>query len=150
VLQGSGQIGLPVRNFILGALVKAFLTWLWTGTYGINGAAYATAIGFGLAAALNLYQVERIVGRTFKLGNMLIRPLVAALAMAGVIWVGQPIVLTWTGSLKLATMALIPVGGIIYGLVLLAVRGIDRQEIEYLPRLGKPLATVLTRLRLLR
>lgn len=150
VLQGSGQISLPVRNFILGALVKAFLTWLWTGTYGINGAAYATAVGFGLAAALNLYQVERVVGRTFKLGNMLIRPLAAALAMAWAIGMAQPILLRWTGSLNLTTTVLIPAGGLVYGLVLLLIQGVDRREIEYLPRLGRPLAALLIRLRLLR
>jgi len=150
VLQGSGQIGLPVRNFILGALVKAYLTWLWTGTYGVNGAAYATAIGFGLAAALNLYYVERVVGRTFKLGNMLIKPLAAALAMAGALGIAQPILQSWTGSLNLTTLILIPVGGLVYGLVLLMVRGVERREIDNIPRLGGPIAAMLIRLRLLR
>ncbi len=150
VLQGSGQISLPVRNFILGAVVKAFLTWLWTGPYGINGAAYATAVGFGLAALLNLYQVERVVGPTFKLGTMLIKPLVAALVMAWAIFMAQPVLLLWTGSIHLNTLVLIPMGSLVYGLILLVLGGIGRREIEYIPRLGRPLSRVLTRLRLLR
>src|SRR5690606_12521479 len=90
VLQGMGRIGAPVRNFVLGAAVKIGLTAWWTGPYGIAGAAWATAVGFGVAALLNLVEVERLLGRTMLTRSMLWKPLGAALAMVGVLRLLQP------------------------------------------------------------
>lgn len=150
VLQGTGQITLPVRNFVLGALVKGVLSALWTPTRGIEGAAHATAVGFLVAALLNLIFVERILGRTLKTRGMILKPLAAALAMAGVIALVRGPLGRGVGAQALVTLLLIGIGGIVYGVALLLVRGIRRQELEHLPRVGRPLAAWLGRAGLLR
>ncbi len=150
ILQGMGRIGLPVRNFVFGAMVKALLTAYWTRLWGINGAAYATAVGFSLAALLNLYWVERLLGRTVDFLRMLIKPAAAALIMEVAI-----LALRWPLSAVFPhpnwlTLALIGVGAVVYGVALLLLGGIDRAELEHVPRIGRPLAALLARARLLR
>ena len=66
VLQGIGRIRVTLRNFLTGALVKILLTIWWTGLWGIQGAAWATAVGFAIAAVLNVVAVEKSLGRTLK------------------------------------------------------------------------------------
>jgi O-antigen/teichoic acid export membrane protein len=149
VLQGAGRITLPVRNFLVGALVKVVLTGVWTPRLGIAGAAYATAAGFLVAAALNVVCVERTLGRTLKTRGMILKPLVAALAMAGVIWALRA-PLAQFGHASLVTVVLIGMGAVTYGVALLLVGGIRRQELEFIPKLGRPLSALLERTRLLR
>lgn len=146
ILQGMGQIGLPVRNFILGAVVKVGLTAFLTRIYGVEGAAWATVAGFALAALLNLYHVDRHLGRTFRLGSMLLRPGLAAVLMAAAV-VGLQILLP---QRHLITLLLVAVGGLVYLLALLVTGGLRRRDLENLPKVGAPLASVLSKTGLLR
>ncbi len=146
ILQGIGKVGLPVRNFVLGALLKIGLTAYLTVRYGIHGAAWATAAGFGLAALLNLIDVERHLGRTFMTRSMLFKPVAAALAMVGGIRLAERYLPAGIWS----TLLLIGGGAGIYGLAILLVGGVTRRDVEMVPRLGRPLAAILGRARLLR
>lgn len=150
VLQGTGHVGLPVRNFVVGALVKVVLTAWWTPIWGINGTSYATAVGFLIATLLNLMYVEKLLGRTLKTRSMLIKPLLAAAAMGGTILLVQGPLSLIVGNSHMRTLLLVGLGGVIYGLVLLIVRGVKRREIEFLPKIGRPLARILVRSGLLR
>ncbi|MFZ5817508.1 MAG: putative polysaccharide biosynthesis protein [Bacillota bacterium] len=146
ILQGMGRIGLSVRNFVAGMLVKVGLTALWTTTYGINGAAWATAVGFGAAALLNLIDVERRLGRTVKTRTMLLKPLAASALMVGALLLAKR-------SLPegdLVTLLLIAAGAALYSLAILLLGGVARRDVEMVPRLGRPLAAILGRARLLR
>lgn len=146
VLQGMGRIGLPVRNFVLGAAVKIGLTAWWTGPHGIAGAAWATAAGFGVAAALNLVDVERHLGRTLQTRAMLWKPLGAALAMVGLLRVLQP----HLPAGHLGVLMAVAAGAAAYGLTLLLTGGVHRRDVAAIPRFGPQLAARLGRTRLLR
>ncbi|MBP2019894.1 stage V sporulation protein B [Symbiobacterium terraclitae] len=146
VLQGMGRIGLPVRNFVLGAAVKIVLTARWTGPYGIAGAAWATAIGFGVAALLNMVDVERLLGRTLQTRGMLWKPLAGALVMACALRALLP----HLPEGNLALLGEIGAGAALYGLVLLLLRGVHREDVAAIPRIGPRLAGILGRARLLR
>ncbi|HEY3369047.1 MAG TPA: polysaccharide biosynthesis protein [Symbiobacteriaceae bacterium] len=150
VLQGIGRIVLPVRNFVVGALVKAALTPWWTMLWGINGAAYATAVGFLLAASLNVYYVEKLLGRTFKTRSMLFKPAAASLVMVGVIELARKTLAAKPTHPTVVTLALIVVGGGVYGVVMLLIGGIKREELTLVPGVGRPLAGLLERVGLLR
>lgn len=150
VLQGMGRIVLPVRNFVIGALVKAGLTAWWTVLWGINGAAYATAVGFLLATVLNLVYVEKYLGRILKTRSMIIKPALASLAMMGLIRLLSGVLSARIGHGHIATVVLIGIGGAAYGVVLLLLGGARRSELEMLPKVGRPLAAFLERVHLLR
>ncbi|MDF2626780.1 MAG: spoVB [Symbiobacteriaceae bacterium] len=148
VQQGAGRIAQPVLNFVIGAVLKAALTAWWTVPYGIQGAAWATAVGFGVAALLNLVNVERLLGRTLKTRNMIFKPLAAALGMAGAIaLVRGPLgrLITWA---PLHTVTLVAVGGVVYGVLLLLVGGVKPQDLQGLPGAGRILGALRGRKRM--
>ncbi|HYG58874.1 MAG TPA: polysaccharide biosynthesis protein, partial [Symbiobacteriaceae bacterium] len=145
VLQGAGSIALPVRNFVVGALVKAALTAWWTGPWGIRGAAWATAAGFLVAALLNVIYVERLMGRTLRTRSMVFKPTFAALAMAGSIMLARVPLRAWLGEGAAPTLGLVALGGAVYGLVILLVGGIHADELQALPLVGNRLARMLGR-----
>lgn len=147
VLQGIGRIGDTVRNQLLGIAVKVLLTYWLVGKFGAVGAAYATAVAFVVAGALNLWDVERRMGRTIDWSGMFIKPGVAALVMGAVIWAAQAAV---GPASRLFTILLIGLGGLVYGAVLLLMGGIAAEDIERVPRLGAPLVRALRKVRLLR
>ncbi|HWI53875.1 MAG TPA: polysaccharide biosynthesis protein [Symbiobacteriaceae bacterium] len=147
VQQGAGRIMQPVRNFVIGAVIKAALTAWWTIPYGISGAAWATAVGFGVAALLNLVNVEQLLGRTLKTRNMIFKPLGAGLIMAAVIALLRGPLGRWIGSGHIGTVVLIGLGGIAYGVALLAVGGVKLQDLEGLPAVGPAMAALRGRRR---
>lgn len=146
VLQGAGRIGLPVGNFLLGATVKGILTAWWTPIWGIQGAAYATVTGFALAALLNLLAVIRVLGSGLSPVSLVLKPGLASAIMGGA--------LVFTGAAlppgHLGTLLLVGLGGLAYILALLLVRGVERVELEAVPKIGRPLANLLIRVHLLR
>jgi stage V sporulation protein B len=146
ILQGMGQIGLPVRNFTVGAIVKVVLTAFLTRLYGVEGAAWATVAGFAVAAILNLYHVDRHLGRTLRVGAMLLRPGLAAVLMAAAV-LGLRALLPHR---TLVTPLLVAVGGLVYVLSLLVTGGLRRRDLEALPKVGAPLAGLLSKTGLLR
>ncbi|HYF93090.1 MAG TPA: polysaccharide biosynthesis protein [Symbiobacteriaceae bacterium] len=147
VQQGAGKVLQPLRNFLIGAVIKGVLTAWWTVPYGINGAAWATAVGFAVAALLNVVNVEQLLGRTLKTRSMVIKPAAAALAMAGAIAVVRGPLGRWAPGGHLQTLVLIAVGGAAYGLALLAVGGVKLQDLERLPGFGALLGALRGRRR---
>lgn len=146
VLQGAGRIGLPVGNFLLGAVVKGLLTAWWTPIWGIHGAAYATVSGFALAALLNLIAVMRIVQAEMSSVQLVIKPGVASVLMGGaLVFAGGTL-----GSGHLHTLLLVSLGAPLYLVALLILRGVERPELESIPKIGHHLTRLLTRARLLR
>lgn len=151
VLQGLGHTAIPVLNMVASAVVKIAMSWTLTAIpwLGIKGAAWATVADFGIAAALNLYFVYRYVGYNMDIKNLL-HTGAAAAVMAGIVILVYDNTMAVFLHNTLATIVAISVGGLTYGVVLLAVGGITAQDIEQMPKIGPRLAQRLSSLRLLR
>jgi len=151
VLQGLGHTAIPVLNMVISAVVKVAMSWTLTAVpwLGIKGAAWATVVDFGIAAALNLYFVYRYVGFSVDMKD-LIRTSVAAAVMAGIVILIYDKTMAVTLHNTLATLVSISIGGLTYAIALLAVGGVGSQDIEQIPRIGPRLAQTLRTLRLLR
>jgi stage V sporulation protein B len=149
VLQGLGRTDLPVRNLIMGALVKIVATFALTGlpSLGIRGAALGSALGFLTAASLNIASLVRLTGCQFALGG-LIQPAVATVGMGLAARWSYGLMLARCGN-SVATLAAIGVGFIVYLILMLAVRGLRARDFELLPRIGGPLANNLRRLNII-
>lgn len=150
LLQGIGRIGVTVRNQVIGLLVKTGVTYWLVGLMGVEGAGYATAAAFLVAGALNIWEVERRIGRTIDWNGMFIRPGIAALVMGGALWAIQGALSPAFGSPRLLALLLIAIGGVTYAVMLLLVGGVKAEDISRLPRMGQPLLRVLRRVGLIR
>lgn len=139
ILQGLGRVTAPVWNLAVGALVKLVLTWTLTANpaLGVNGAAYATAAGFFVAAALNLSLAQWQVGSVFEWMGMVIKPCLAATAMGLAVLGTYGQLYSLLASNTIATLASIAMGMVVYGLGLGLLGGIRAEDLEAAPALAR-------------
>ncbi|MFC4768551.1 putative polysaccharide biosynthesis protein [Effusibacillus consociatus] len=158
ILQGMGFVYLPVRNLFIGGICKFVFNLLLVPKYGIVGAAYSTVLSFFVSALLNLWDVYRRSGVVFDLRLLLWRPLVAVFFMGVAVYVslreGFPHFLHLIDNERLAfaafTMTTVTAAGVVYGLALLASGSLTKEDIRSVPRIGQPLAHILTKIGLVR
>lgn len=150
ILQGAGDATTPTRTFLLALAAKLGLTWWWTATpLAARGAAYASAVAFGLTAALNLWAVQRQLGVRLDAAPVL-GMAGAAAVMGAVAWWAQPRLAHLAHSTAVGTLAAVALGAAVYGVALPALGGVGAQDLALVPRLGRPLAGWLQRWRILR
>lgn len=151
VLQGLGYTSIPLVNMLIAAGVKIGINWVLTANpaWGIKGAALATNADFGVAALLNMYFVYRYVKFAIDIKETL--KTIGATIVMGLAVVGVYHTLaTLTGQNTLPTLAAIAVGGLVYGLAMIAAGGLQEKDIAGLPKVGSYLVRVLKQLRLIR
>lgn len=146
VLQGMGHTSIPVINMGIALVFKVVLNWGLTAmpTLGIKGAAWATVADIGIAAILNMYFVYRYVGFAMD-SKSVVKPMIAAAAMGGIIYLAYDGVLMETGSIALATITGVLFGATVYGTVLLLIGGISEGDVKQMPFIGSRMAPVLRR-----
>ena len=134
VLQGMGRTGIPVLNMIAACVIKVCLNWTLTAIpwLGIKGSAIATVADFGVAALINMYFIYRLTGYTMSLSGIL-KPLAAAGVMGAVV-MGVLHAASALGGWSL--LLCIPVAAVVYGVVLTAIGGLTKEDLESLPYLG--------------
>ena len=144
ILQGLGKTAIPVINMILACLVKVVMSWWLTAIpfLGIKGASMATVADFAVAAIINMGFIYKYTGFTFSLGSLL-KPLLASGVMGAVIY----LVLSITEQLGMwcvlfAMVAAVPA----YALALLAFGGLNKEDLDNVPFIGRRILAVGQRL----
>ncbi|UOF91819.1 polysaccharide biosynthesis protein [Fodinisporobacter ferrooxydans] len=158
VLQGLGNVYIPVANMMFGAVVKYVLNVILVPLYGINGAAWATVLSYFVACMLNLWSVYHRTHISFDLKAWLIRPSLSVFFMGVAVFAALrqfgPFVWTLELSNRMAssvlTVTTILIGIAVYGIGLFATGSVSRREVESVPRLGPGLARFCSRIGLLR
>ncbi len=136
-IQGLGKTYLPTVNLLIGVVVKTILSyWLVTWPFlGIRGAALATVIGYLIAFLLNQNQLRKWRYLEGLREIPFIKLTLAAILMYFVVYWLQLELRFFYGS-NIATLLVIPLGALVYGTVLLILRGVEKADLENLP-LGK-------------
>lgn len=144
ILQGLGKTAIPVINMILACLVKVVMSWWLTAIpfLEIKGASMATVADFAVAAIINMGFIYKYTGFTFSLGSLL-KPLLASGVMGAVIY----LVLSITEQLGMwcvlfAMVAAVPS----YTLALLAFGGLNKEDLDNVPFVGRRILAVGQRL----
>ncbi|WP_277288226.1 putative polysaccharide biosynthesis protein [Veillonella montpellierensis] len=136
ILQGLGKTAIPMINLLLSTVVKVILSWylIVVPELGINGAAWATNIDFGLAAALNVYFVNKYVGYRLDINNVC-KIIISAMAMGGATAVGYHFLTSLLGN-TLAVCISILIAIMIYLVSLWITKAINKEDIATLPIIG--------------
>ena len=144
ILQGLGKTAIPVINMILACIVKVVMSWWLTAIpfLGIKGASMATVADFAVAAIINMGFIYKYTGFTFSLGSLL-KPLLASGVMGAVIYA----VLSLTEQLGMwcvlfAMVAAVPA----YALALIAFGGLNKEDLDNVPFIGRRILAVGQRL----
>ncbi len=159
LIQGLGKPIIPALNMFIGGLVKIVLAWYLTAIPALNvgGAALASLIGIGVAAALNLNYVARFTGWRGRPKELIALPLIATAIMGLFVLISYRAIIFFgeshfSGGLLngLAVLTAIASGIALYSLALLLLGSIRREELQQLPFLGARLAKFFERLGLLK
>ena len=149
-LQAFGRIDLPLISMFLGAVVKMLGDYYLIGNpeFGILGAPISTAVCYWLIALLNLFHIARLSHALPPLGKTVGRPLAATIGMGAATYLSHTVLLrvldTAPGTLldKLATLIAIAVAGVVYVVLLLLLRAVEREDVLLLPK-GEKIANIL-------
>ena len=159
LIQGLGKPILPAINMFYGGLVKTVFAWYLTAIPALNvgGAALASVIGLTVAAILNLNHVRRYAGWRVNWRELALLPLIATALMSVAVYFSYGAVmhlgrdLLSAGRLNaLAVLIAIFLGIAVFGIALLLLGGIKREELQMIPSIGQPLEKILSRFGLLR
>ncbi|MCQ2358479.1 MAG: polysaccharide biosynthesis protein [Phascolarctobacterium sp.] len=132
MLQGTGNINLPMIHMVIGIIVKVFAVYFLTNaTFNIVGAAWATNISFALIAFLNIWALSKL-GIKFKYGAIM-KIVFAAISMGIFCYVVEPMVLGY----KLLTILAVVMAGVIYVVMLCLLGVLNKEEASKLPILKK-------------
>jgi stage V sporulation protein B len=142
VLQAYGKVYFPVVNMLCGGIVKVLMNYFLIPVWGIDAAPVATTVCYGVIALLNIICIIGILKVKLSAVYMVIKPVSASLIMgAAVVLIYNVLGRILPGS-RIATMAAIGLGALVYVVALLVVRCLKKEDVLNLPK-GKKLAEIM-------
>ena len=159
VLQAHGFINLPVIVMVLGGIVKIVNNYNLVGAIGIAGAPVGNILCFGLALVLDLVVITRVIPNRPRLLPIFVKPAVASAVMGGAAWAvygllsrilsseqvdqaGQTVRAVSRMGNALGIFLAIAVAGVVYLVLVIALRAISRDDLALMPK-GDKLARLL-------
>ncbi len=135
ILQGVGKQMIPVKNLLIGAIVKIIITYILTGIYEVNikGAAIGTVAAYITAAILDMIAVKKYLDISFDVRLTFAKPALCAFIMSLAAAFTYRCAMIFFGN-TLSTLAAVFVGVIVYAVLIFASKAITREEIEQLPK----------------
>ena len=139
ILQSLGKASIPVYNMLIGAGLKLLANFFLIAIPGVEllGAAIGTVICYAVIAILNLAYLAKFIGFKPSVSTYL-RPIIATLIMGAIAFFVSNLITGIFISLVLS----IGVAAIGYGVVLIAIGGITREDVKLLPK-GEKIANLL-------
>ncbi len=158
ILQAYGFVTLPVLVMILGGGLKIAANYIVVAmpTVGIYGAPVGNLPCFGLCLLLDLFIIARVIPRRPQYVEVFAKPVLASLLMGAAAWAVYGLaekilsrvpegetqaVLSRTGG-AIATLGAIGVAAVVYGVLIVALRAITRDDLSLMPK-GDKIARLL-------
>lgn len=134
ILQGMGLMDIPVRNLLVGVVVKFAANYYLLGipSVGAVGASYATALSWAVVALLNLWAVFARAGFVVKPWESIIKPIGATVLLAGWAYLVHD-ALMWFAGNTLSTIAAAASSFLLYFLTLMAWGAITQKDLTLIP-----------------
>lgn len=134
IMQG---MGLHIRNathLLVGSLVKLALTYtlLTIPFINIKGAAIATAATFFVAGMLNLMHLRKKINFRPNYMSLFVKPIFSALVMAFLAYFAHSFLVMRFSNI-LATLVSVLLGAFVYAVLILLLRVLNREDLEFLP-----------------
>ncbi len=150
ILQACGQEKKSILAAIAGILTKLVSAWVLISIpeVGLLGAPISTTLCYLVMLLLNFFFLHKYAHYTPKITSFFLRPLVAALLCGATAFGLHTGLLPLLGD-KITIAVAILSAAFVYFVTLLLIRGLDREDVEMLPK-GAMIAKVLTKLKLLK
>ena len=135
-LQGIGKMMLPVWNLLIGAGVKAVVSYILLGipSVNINGAAFGSVLAYVTAGILNYRALKKYADVSLDVKSIFIRPLIAALIMGAAAIVSYRLLFMITSSNSISTLISIIIAAAVYFVTAFLTGAVTKDEIELIPK----------------
>lgn len=133
ILQGIGLVKVPVRNLMIGAIVKVVVTYICVGipAWNVRGAALGTVLCYATAALLDLLAVIKHANVVFSIRHFIVKPFISAGAMGCMVWLVYKSEFISSEAVMLAVSIL--VGIIVYSGMLLVTGSLTKDDLLMVP-----------------
>ncbi len=144
ILQANGFVNLPVVVMVLGGVVKIVSNYnvVAMPSIGIFGVPFGNVLCFGLCLILDLAIISRVLRGRPNYLSIFMKPFMAAVLMGAGAWGVYGLVFKVLESNTIAVGAAICVAVVIYGVLIVALKAIDRQDLALMPK-GDKIAKLL-------
>lgn len=134
ILQATGNELIPVINMLIGGIAKVVINYFLVASpdININGAPIGTTSCYTIILVLNIIAVSKKLKLTLPASELIVKPLISALAMAAVLYFVTPL-FAGTGRL-IEAIAPICIGAAIYLFMIVLLKGINEDDIDMLPK----------------
>lgn len=135
-LQAIGKMMLPVWNLLIGAAVKAVVSYILLGipAVNINGAAIGSVIAYVTAGILNYRALRKYTNVSLDMVSIFIKPLAAALIMGLSAVVSYKLIFMLTSSNPMSTLIAILIAAVVYFVTAFLTGAVTKDEIELIPK----------------
>lgn len=150
ILQGMGKPMVPVIALSIGMLFKVVISYTLTGIYSINvlGSALGTVTAYLVAALIEIVYIKKSMKIRFSPKEFFIKPLITVTTMFVVVKLSYNLLEGLIGG-KISTLIAIGIGAVVYGLVLVFIGGIKKEEVLTMPK-GDKIYKLLKKLNLMK
>ena len=144
VMQAHGDVMTPVLNMLIGGVVKIIVNYILVGNPSINivGAAIGTVCCYAAITILNLIAMRRKLGSQLSVPKLLAKPLLASIIMGAIARLAYTGLMMVVPSQRLSCLLAIGVGGIVYVVLVVALKIITADDCALLPK-GEKIAKIL-------
>ena len=133
VLQGINKMQLPVRNAAIALVIHiAALYGALQFDWGINALVFANILFAVIVCALNAFSIRRYLEYRQEYMRTFVTPLIAAVAMGGVIVVINLLLSKVVGSVVVVIVGIF-VGVVVYAVALILLKGVTERDLRNMP-----------------
>lgn len=131
MLQAIGKEKIPVRNILIGAVIKFILNFILVGIPSLNiiGAPIGTLVCYVFNFAANFYSLVKCAGVRLDIKTILLKPTFSALLCGGAALGVHHLMSNIITSAKLVTVLAILAAGVVYLAALVVTRCVSREDI---------------------
>lgn len=150
ILQGMGKPMVPVMALMVGMIFKVVISYTLTGIASVNiiGSGIGTVSAYAVASIIEFIYIKKHMQLKLSLKEFIIKPLLTVVTMFVVVKLSYGVTVGFLGN-ALATLISISIGGIVYGLVLLGIGGITKEELMSMPK-GEKIYSILRKFKLMK
>ena len=149
ILQAYHLVNKPIISMIVGTLVKLVLSYILIGNEATNiyGAPISTFFSVVVIVSINLYYIIKRCGKLSSIYSLFVKPFISS-AIAVVLGIGIYFILISKLSLSVSILLTIAFVVLIYFIVVLKIKAIDKEEIAMLPK-GETIVSLLSKIKLI-
>ena len=151
ILQGLGKVFIPALSLLVGAVAKLLINYTLISVPSVNvkGAVYGTLVCYIISTVICMVMLARNFKLNLNLYNFIIKPVAATIVMGFSTYFTYYWILDMTGSSSTGTMVSILVSVFVFGLSIVVIGGVSKNDIYALP-FGENVGKILNRTGLMR